>query len=63
MLITDASRLNGIGFVLKQEINGIWRPVQAGSQFLTETEGRYAMVELDSKKMCFLHRRSATQKL
>ncbi len=34
-LITDASRLNGIGFVLKQEIEGIWRPVQAGLQFLT----------------------------
>jgi hypothetical protein len=46
-LITDASRLNGIGFVLKQEIDGIWKPVQAGSRFLTETEGRYAMVELE----------------
>ncbi len=29
-LITDASRLNGVGFVLEQEIDGIWKPVQAG---------------------------------
>ncbi len=35
-LITDASRLNGIGFVLKQEIDRIWKPVQAGSRFLTK---------------------------
>ena len=46
-LISDASRNNGVGFVLKQEINGIWKPVQAGSRFLTETEARYAMVELE----------------
>ncbi len=26
-LITDGSRLNGIGFVLKQEIDGIWKPL------------------------------------
>jgi hypothetical protein len=43
----DASRLNDIGFVLKQEIDRIWRPVQAGSRFLTKTKGHYAMVELE----------------
>jgi hypothetical protein len=37
-LVTDASRLNSIGFMLKKEIKGIWRPFQAGSPFLTETE-------------------------
>jgi hypothetical protein len=69
-LVTDESRLNGIGFVLKQEIDGIWRPVQAVSQFLTKTEGRYAMIELEllaicwaAKKMRILHRWSATEKL
>ena len=47
-LISDASRLFGIGFVLKQEqANGDWKPVQAGSRFLTEAESRYAMCELE----------------
>jgi hypothetical protein len=52
-LVTDACRLNGIGFVLKQEIDGIWRPVKAGSRFLTETEGRYAIVELELLAICW----------
>ena len=47
-LVVDASRLNGLGFVLKQlQENGQWRPVQAGSRFLTSAETRYAMVELE----------------
>jgi len=47
-LFTDASRLNGLGFVLKQEQNdGSWRIVQAGSRFLSSAETRYAMVELE----------------
>jgi hypothetical protein len=56
----DASRLNGIGFVLKQEIDGIWRPVQAGSRFLTETEGRYAMVELELLAICWAAKKCAS---
>ena len=44
----DASRLNGLGFVLKQkQPDGSWRMVQAGSRFLTETESRYAMIEIE----------------
>ncbi len=58
-LITDASRLNGIGFVLKQEIDGIWKPVQAGSRSLTETEGRYAMVELELLAICWAVKKCA----
>jgi hypothetical protein len=58
-LITDASRLNGIGFVLKQEIDGIWKPVQAGSRFLTETEGRYAMEELELLAICWAAKKCA----
>ena len=47
-LYTDASRLNGLGFVLKQlQDDQTWRVVQAGSRFLTSAETRYAMVELE----------------
>jgi predicted aspartyl protease len=47
-LVTDASRLNGLGFVLKQlQDDGCWRPVQAGSRFLSSAETRYAMIELE----------------
>ena len=47
-LYTDASRLNGLGFVLKQkQPDGYWRTVQAGSRYLTSAEERYAMVELE----------------
>jgi hypothetical protein len=58
-LITDASRLNGIGFVLKQEIDGIWKPVQEGSIFLTETEGKYTMVELELLAICWAAKKCA----
>jgi transposase InsO family protein len=47
-LHTDASRLNGLGFVLKQQQDDkSWRIVQAGSRFLSSAETRYAMVELE----------------
>ncbi|PAA65850.1 hypothetical protein BOX15_Mlig025290g1 [Macrostomum lignano] len=47
-LHTDASRLKGIGFLLKQQqTDGSWRVVQAGSRFISETESRYAMIELE----------------
>jgi len=47
-LYTDASRLNGLGFVVKQlQDEGHWRIVQAGSRFLSSAETRYAMVELE----------------
>ena len=46
-LQVDASRLKGLGFVLKQLSGGEWKTVQAGSRFLSEAETRYAMVELE----------------
>ena len=47
-LVTDASRLNGLGFVLKQlQEDDTWKPVQAGSRFLSSAETRYAMIELE----------------
>ena len=59
-LVTDASRLQGIGFVLKQEVEpDIWRPVQAGSRFLTITESRYAMVEIELLAICWAARKTA----
>ena len=47
-LHVDASRLFGLGFILKQkDANGSWRMVQAGSRYLSEAESRYAMIELE----------------
>ena len=48
ILQTDASRLYGIGYALLQE-NGQGRLqlVQCGSRFLTDTETRYATIELE----------------
>ncbi len=53
-LIADASRLFGLGFVLKQEVEPtVWRTVQAGSRFLSPAETRYAMVELELLAICW----------
>ena len=46
-LQTDASRLNGIGYVLLQEENGKSFVIQCGSRYLSETESRYAAVEIE----------------
>ena len=47
-LQTDASRLKGLGYVLLQEdLEGRQRLLEAGSRFISETESRYAMVELE----------------
>ena len=47
-LHVDASLLNGLGFILKQQQqNGTWRMMQAGSRFLSDAERRYAMIELE----------------
>ena len=44
----DASRLYGLGFVLKQQqTNNEWKLVQVGSRFLSDAETRYAMIELE----------------
>ena len=48
-LHVDASRLNGLGFILKKRDANTneWRMVQAGSRFLSPAESRYAMIELE----------------
>ncbi len=46
-LHVDASRLFGLGFLLKQNTGRGWRVVQAGSRFLADPETRYAMIELE----------------
>ena len=48
-LYTDASTL-GLNFLLLQKQsagNSDWRVVQAGSRFLSDTESRYAIIELE----------------
>ena len=47
VLQTDAARLKGLGYALLQLHGDRWRLVQCGSRFLTDTESRYAMVELE----------------
>ena len=48
ILQTDASRLNGLGYALLQDHgDGHLRLVQCGSRFLTDTETRYATIELE----------------
>ena len=47
-LAVDASLLNGLGFILKQQSESVtWHVVQAGSRFLRPPETRYAMIELE----------------
>ena len=48
-LHTDASRKNGLGYVLLQKHPEGWHLVQAGSRFVTDAESNYAMVELEMK--------------
>ena len=45
-LSTDASR-HGLGFVLQQLHQDKWALVHAGSRFLSDTESRYAIIELE----------------
>ncbi|XP_063591351.1 uncharacterized protein LOC134768457 [Penaeus indicus] len=48
ILQTDASRLYGLGYVLLQDHGaGRYKMVQCGSRFLTDTETRYATIELE----------------
>ena len=45
-LLTDASSLNGLGFVLlQQENDGKTRLIQAGSRSMIDAEKRYAPIE------------------
>ena len=44
---TDASRRKGLGYARLQQYADKWRLIQCGLHFLTDTESRYAMVELE----------------
>ena len=45
-LCTDASR-QGLGFILQQKTDDNWALIQAGSKFLSDSESRYAIIELE----------------
>ncbi len=47
MLETDASRTKGLGYALLQKHGDEWKLIEANSRFISETESRYAMVELE----------------
>ena len=51
-LSTDASRQR-LGFVLQQLTGEEWTLVQAGSRFLSDTETRYAVIELEIFAVCW----------
>lgn len=46
-ILTDASRLHGLGFALIQEHHEGWRLVQCGSRYLSDPESRYATCEIE----------------
>ena len=46
-LETDASVLKGLGFVLWQKQADKWCLIQCGSRHITDTESRYAVIELE----------------
>ncbi|XP_043200358.1 uncharacterized protein LOC122369578 [Amphibalanus amphitrite] len=47
VLQTDAAKTRGLGFAVLQRHGEDWRVVQYGSRFLTDTESRYAVIELE----------------
>ncbi len=48
MLLTDAAKTKGLGYALLQQDNdNQWRLIDANSRFVSDTESRYAMVELE----------------
>jgi hypothetical protein len=60
-LITDASCLNGLGFVLmQQQPDRSWKPIQVGSRKLTDTEKRYAPIEIELKGVTYAIQQART---
>ena len=47
MLQTDASRRHGLGYALLQRHGDDWKLVQCGSRFISDTESRYSVIELE----------------
>lgn len=54
-LLTDASRLNGLGYALLQnhgtDVQPIWKLTSCNSRFLTDAESRYSVGELEALAM------------
>lgn len=48
ILQTDASRKNGLGFILLQRQDKNLKLIQCGSRFVSPAESRYAMIELEA---------------
>jgi hypothetical protein len=46
-LQVDASRKNGMGYALLKRHGEIWKLIDANSRWCTDTESRYAIVELE----------------
>ena len=46
-LETDASVLKSLGFILWQQQGDGWQIIQCGSRYLSDTETRYAVIELE----------------
>ena len=57
-LPTEASRRKGLGFVFRQQQeNGTWCVDQCGSRFLSDTESRYAVIEVELQGLCWATRK------
>ena len=52
-LLTDASRLHGLGYAMGHYVDGRFRLVACGSKSLTPTQQRYATVELECLAVYF----------
>lgn len=60
-IFTDASKLNGIGYLLQQQQpDGHWAPLMVGSRSLQPAETRYAPIELEMLGVYWGIRRSST---
>ena len=62
-LHTDASRRKGLGYALLQKHSDKWRLIQCGSRFITDTESRYAVVELELLAVAWAMRKCRIQLL
>ena len=56
-LYTDASSTKGLGYILTQKHADRHRLVECGSRFVTDTESRYAMVELELQAVVWAMKR------
>ena len=47
ILQTDAAKLKGLGYICLQKHKTEWKMIECGSRFLTDSESRYATIELE----------------